>query len=68
MAFSLLDPENVETQDRAVSIECQPVVYPGVSSTLKYKDFEIEMKRNEGKLTEIWSIVPKNPSACKFSM
>ena len=47
MAFSLLDPENIETQDRAVSIEHQPVVYPSVSSILKYKDFEIETKRNE---------------------
>ena len=68
MAFSLLDPENVETQDCAVSVERQPVIYPGVFSTLKYKDFEIEMKRNKWKLTEIWSIVPNNPSACKFLM
>ena len=53
MASSLLDSENVEIQDCAVSVEHQPVVYSGVSSTPKYKDFEIEMKRNKQKLTEI---------------
>ena len=66
MAFSLLAPENIETQDRTVSVERRSVVYPAASSTYKYKDFMIETKRNKQKLTKIWSIVSNSPSACKI--
>ena len=47
MAFFLLAPENIKIQDHTVFIKHQPVIYSGIFSTLKYQDFEIEMKWNE---------------------
>ena len=65
MAFSPLAPSSIKTQKCAIYIKHQAVVYPGVSSTHKYNNFEIETKGNGGGLTEIWFTILINPPTHK---
>jgi len=54
-----------KSQNRATSVERWAVVHPGPSSTHNFKIPEIEMKGNQGKLTEIWFILPTSPQTHK---